>query len=74
MPRIQVISEGPIVPKVFSEMGYWTKEYADHVISVGYKEGEIAAFFQSPVDREAILDVIARHFVRTATPMGAVRG
>ncbi|MBV6343024.1 hypothetical protein [Candidatus Magnetobacterium casense] len=74
MPRIQVISEGPIVPKVFSEMGYWVKEYADHVTSVGYKDDETAAFAQSSATREAILDVIARHFVRTATPVGAIRG
>ncbi|MBV6343376.1 hypothetical protein [Candidatus Magnetobacterium casense] len=74
MPRPQVMQRTQLVPKVFADLGYTTKEYDDHVLTVVYKDEEIAALSQVDLHPDDIVDIIARHFVRTSTPMGAVRG
>lgn len=43
------------------DKGYWTKEYADHVITVGYKDQEFAAYSQCAVTRQTLDDACRRH-------------
>jgi len=71
MPNNQAIAT-PRLPKVFVDLGYSTNEYDDHVISIAFKEQEIAAFAQGAATPDAILDVVARHFVRTASLVGVL--
>ena len=58
------------IPEAFADLGYSTKEYADHVITVCYKDEEIAALNQATATPNDIINIIARHFVRMAMPAG----
>ncbi len=65
MARAQVIVAGTKLPTALMDIGYCTKEYADHVITVRYKDEEIAAFNQSDVTMEEMTNVAIRHLLRT---------
>jgi hypothetical protein len=50
-----------------ADMGYFITEYADHVLTVGYKDDnaeEIAAFSQIGATKEALQNVCARHHAK----------
>ena len=48
----------------YTDQGYWLKEYEDHVITVGYKDKEIAAFSQVSATPEMLKGVCERHQAR----------
>lgn len=52
--------------------GYWTKEYDDHVVTVGYKDREIAAFSQSAATPDALQRACAQHQKRLREPAGVI--
>jgi len=54
----------------YADEGYWLKEYDDHVITVGYKDMEIAAFSQAVATPEALREACARHMARMINPVG----
>ena len=45
----------------YADQGYWLKEYEDHVITVGYKDKEIAAFSQMSATPEMLKGAAERH-------------
>jgi len=55
----------------YADQGYWVKEYDDHVVAVGYKDKEIAAFSQTSATTEALRDACQRHMGRMVNPVGA---
>ena len=63
MRTYEGIRPGPAVPAAFADIGYWTKEYDTHTVTVGFKDEEIAAFSAVAVTPDAILDIIVRHFI-----------
>jgi len=58
---------------VWADEGYWTREYADHVITVGYKDEEIVAFSQYGATREQLQAACERHYARLTGTLEAVR-
>jgi hypothetical protein len=53
----------------WADMGYFITEYADHVLTVGYKDDdaeEIAAFSQAAATKQALRNVCARHHAKLA--------
>ena len=54
----------------YADQGYWTKEYDDHVITVGYKDKEIAAFSQIAATPEALQRACSNHQKRLHQPVG----
>jgi hypothetical protein len=65
MVRAQAIAADSKLPAALTDIGYCTKEYADHVITVRYKDEEIAAYNQSDVTMEEMTNVAIRHLLRT---------
>lgn len=56
-----------VIPQPFADLGYWAREYDDHVVSIGYKdEQEFAAFAITEETASAVLDALVRHLLRTA--------
>ena len=55
----------------YADQGYWFKEHDDHVVTVGYKDKEIAAFSQIGATPEALRDACQRHMGRMINPVGA---
>jgi len=52
----------------YADQGYWLKEYDDHVVTVGYKDKEIAAFSQTVATPEMLKGVCNRHQARLRGP------
>jgi len=54
----------------WADKGYWLKEYADHVVTVGYKDKELAAFPQTAPTTTpgALKSVCQRHEERLREP------
>ena len=65
MARAQAIATDTKLPTALTDLGYWRKEYGDHIVTVGYKDEEIAAFSQSTVTAEEMTNVAIRHLLRT---------
>lgn len=61
-----------LIPKPFANLGYWSKEYDGHVVSIGYKDKEFAVFTITEETTDAALDAIIRHFIRMVSPIGVV--
>jgi hypothetical protein len=55
----------------YADQGYWVKEYDDHIVTVGYKDKEIAAFSQIGTTPEMLRDACKRHMVQLTNPVGA---
>ena len=53
----------------YVDQGYWLKEYEDHIITVGYKDKEIAALSQLGATPEVLRDVCKRHQERLREPV-----
>jgi len=53
----------------YTNQGYYLKEYDDHVVTVNYKDAEIAAYPQQAVTTtpEALRDCCRRHQTALAT-------
>ena len=62
-----------LIPRAFEELGYWARE-DDSLVAVGYKDegNELAAFPLSEHTLDDALDVIVRHFIRTAASTAAL--
>jgi len=56
----------------YADEGYYLKEYADRVVTVNYKDQELAAFAETAktTTPEQLRDVCKRHQARLATPAG----
>jgi len=54
------------------DKGYWTMEYDDHVIGVGYKDKVIERFSQSTVTREGMDATCERHQSRLYGAVGVM--
>ena len=50
------------------DKGYWLKEYDDHILTVGYKDKEVAAFSQIGALPELLRDVCQRHEAKLRKP------
>ena len=60
----------------WADEGYFVKEYADHVVTVCYKDSgvkELAAFNQTAVTRDQLQAVCERHHARLAMPEGVAQ-
>ena len=53
----------------YADQGYWVKEYDDHVIAVGYKDKEIAAFSQIGTTPEMLQAACKRHMAQLTNPV-----
>jgi len=49
------------ISQAWIDKGFWTREYADHVITVGYKDEEFAAYSQLGVTRDILDAACARY-------------
>ena len=45
----------------WADKGYSLKEYADHVVTISYKDKEVAAFCQAGVTQDVLRSVCQRH-------------
>lgn len=52
----------------YADQGYWLKEYDDHIVTVGYKDKEIAAFPQMATTPEMLKGACERHQARLREP------
>ena len=60
----------------YAEKGYWLNDtYCDHVVTVGYKDKEIAAFPQTAATTipEALRAVCQRHEAKLREPVEATQ-
>lgn len=48
----------------WADKGYYLKEYADDVVTVCFKDKELAAFHQTKATPEKLQDICSRHHVR----------
>ena len=53
------------------DVGYHIKEYCDHIVTVNYKDEELAAYNQSMANAETMRAMAQRHYEKMAAPMGA---
>jgi hypothetical protein len=73
MVRAQTIATNTKLPTALTDIGYCTKEYADHVVTVCYKDEELAAYNQSDATMEEMTNVAIRHLLRTAAAAGVTQ-
>lgn len=54
----------------YADQGFWFREYSDDVITIGYKDNEIAAFRQTAATPEILQDACKRYMKKLTSPVG----
>jgi hypothetical protein len=57
----------------WADEGYFVREYDDHVVTVGYKDKEVAAFSQTGVTSNDLQRVCERHHSQLAALAGVAQ-